>query len=70
LSDPKFAVTGEEPEAYVIFQKGRTYFENQEEMKSVRARYRLVYTVCVQGHIAAEIYASNGKTAAQPCAEP
>ena len=69
LSDPNFTLTGDEPEAYVILQKGRTYFENQEEMKVVRARYRLVYTICVQGHIAAEIYTSNGKTAAQPCAE-
>ena len=69
LSDPKFTLTGEEPETYVILQKGRTYFENQEEMKAVRARYRLVYTVCVQGHTAAEIYASNGQIAAQPCAE-
>lgn len=68
LSDPAFTLTGDEPEAYVIYQKGRTYFENQEELKTVRARYQHVYTVCVQGLTAAEVYSRNGKTAAQPCA--
>jgi len=68
LSDAAFTITGEEPEAYVIYQKGRTYFENQEELKTVRARYRLVYTVCVLGHTAAEVYSRNGKTSAPPCA--
>lgn len=68
LSDAAFTITGDEPEAYVIYQKGRTYFENQEELKTVRARYRLVYTVCVQGLTAAEVYSRNGKTPAQPCA--
>ena len=69
LSDSRFMLTGEEPAAYVIFQTGRTYFENQEEMKAVRARYRLVHTVSVLGHTAAEVYASNGKVTAQPAAK-
>jgi signal transduction histidine kinase len=67
LSDPNFTITGDEAEAYVIFQKGRTYFENQEEMKIVRARYHLVHVVCVQGQTAAEVYATNARTTAQPC---
>jgi len=69
LSDPNFTITGDEPEAYVIFQKGRTYFENQEEMKTVRARYHLVHTVCVEGHTAAEVYATNARTTPQPCGQ-
>ncbi|MEO8433850.1 MAG: glycosyltransferase family 39 protein [Pyrinomonadaceae bacterium] len=68
LSDSSFTLTGDEPEAYVIYQKGRTYFENQEELKIARARYRLVYVVCVQGLTAAEVYSRNGNTTAQPCA--
>ena len=67
LSDSQFTITSEGPEAYVILQQGRTYFENQEEMKLVRARYSLVHTVCVQGHLAAEVYATNAKITAQPC---
>jgi hypothetical protein len=69
LSDPAFSITGDEPAAYVIFQKGRTYFENQEEMKTVRARYHLVHTACVAGHTAAEVYATNGRTTPQPCGQ-
>jgi dolichyl-phosphate-mannose-protein mannosyltransferase len=68
LSDSSFTLTGDEPQAYVIYQKGRTYFENQEELNIARARYRLVYTVCVQGLTAAEVYSRNGNTTAQPCA--
>lgn len=68
LSDLSFTLTGDEPEAYVIFQQGRTYFENQEELKTMRERYRLVQTVCVQGLTAAEVYSRNGKISPQPCA--
>jgi len=68
LSDPAFTITGDEPQAYVIYQKGRTYFENQEELKTVLARYRPVHVVCVQGLVAAEIYSRNGNATAQPCA--
>lgn len=69
LSDPGFTITGEESGAYVILQNGRTYFENQEEMKVVRARYTRIHNVCVAGHTAAEVYLLNGKTAAQSCAK-
>jgi len=70
LSDPGFTITGEEQGAYVILQNGRTYFENQEEMKTVRARYRLVHNVCVQGLTAAEIYSTDANAGvAQPCAK-
>jgi hypothetical protein len=69
LSDANFKVTGDEQNAYVILQNGRTYFENQEEMKLVRARYRPVHNVCVQGQVAAEVYATSAATTAQPCAQ-
>jgi len=69
LSDPSFTITGAEQGAYVILQNGRTYFENQEEMKTVRDRYRMVHRVCVQSLIAAEIYSTDANAGvAQPCA--
>lgn len=70
LSDPKFTVTDNEA-AYVILQRGRTYFENQNKMKEVRDRFTLVYAGCVEGHTAAEVYAvpANPSQAVGPCGD-
>ena len=70
LSDPKYSVSETEP-AYVILQRGRTYFENQNEMKEVRDRFTLVYAGCVEGHTAAEVYAvpANPGAAVNPCGD-
>ena len=70
LSDPKYSVSETEP-AYVILQRGRTYFENQNEMKEVRDRFTLVYAGCVEGHTAAEVYAvpANPSAAVKPCGD-
>jgi len=70
LSDPKYSVSETEA-AYVILQRGRTYFENQNEMKEVRNRYTLVYSGCVEGHTAAEVYAvpANPSAAINPCGD-
>ncbi len=70
LSDPKFTVT-EQGSAYVILQRGRTYFENQNKMKEVRDRFTLVYAGCIQGHTAAEVYAvsANPSEAVKPCGD-
>ena len=57
LSDPKYTPSSQEP-TFVVLQKGRTYFENQAEMKEVRERFTLVYAGCIRGHTAAEVYAS------------
>jgi hypothetical protein len=46
------------PATYIIVQRGRTYFENQEKIKEVRARLPLVYEVKVEGATAAEVYAT------------
>jgi hypothetical protein len=69
LSDPGFTITGAEQGAYVILQNGRTYFENQEEMKTVRASYRLTHVVCVQGVTAAEVYATGAVATVAPCSK-
>jgi 4-amino-4-deoxy-L-arabinose transferase-like glycosyltransferase len=70
LSDPKYSVSETEP-AYIILQRGRTYFENKNEMKEVRDRFTLVYAGCVEGHTAAEVYAvpANSGAAVNPCGD-
>jgi hypothetical protein len=70
LSDPKYTVS-DQGSAYVILQRGRTYFENQEKMKQVRDRFALVYSGCVFGHTAAEVYAvpGNGGETVKPCGD-
>jgi hypothetical protein len=70
LSDPEYTVSDQAP-AYVILQRGRTYYENQNEMKEVRDRFTLVYSGCVEGHTAAEVYAVPAKAAeaVKPCGD-
>jgi hypothetical protein len=41
---------------FIIIQRGRTYFENQEKMKTVRATFEKVFEVRVQDTVAAEVY--------------
>jgi len=56
LSDPAFKF-GETPRpAYVILQRGRTYFENREKMADARARGQKVYEGFVNGLSAVEVY--------------
>ena len=57
LSDPQFTIPNGQP-VYFILQRGRTYFENQDKMKEVRDRFRLVYAGCIDGHTAATVYAT------------
>jgi hypothetical protein len=56
LSDPAFKF-GETPRpAYVILQRGRTYFENREKMTEARTRGQKVYEGFVSGLSAVEVY--------------
>lgn len=41
---------------YVIVQRGRTYFENREEVDHVRANFRRVHEVKIDGASAAEVF--------------
>jgi hypothetical protein len=70
LSDPKYTVSETGP-AYIILQRGRTYFENHDKMKEVRDRFTLVYAGCVEGHTAAEVYAvpADPSAAVKPCGD-
>lgn len=70
LSDPQYTPSNQAP-TFVILQKGRTYLENQAEMKEVQQRFTLVYAGCIRGHTAAEVYASvaGPGEAVQPCGD-
>jgi hypothetical protein len=70
LSDPNYTPSTQEP-AYIIMQKGRTYLENQAEMKDVRERFTLVYAGCIKGHTAAEVYSTMASPteAVSPCGD-
>jgi hypothetical protein len=56
LSDHAFKLSDVPPDAYFIVQRGRTYFENQEKLKELRARYRKVFEVTINGASAVEVY--------------
>ena len=57
LSDPNFQLDAARPRPlYVILQRGRTYFENREKMRDVRARGRKVYEGFIGGASAVEVY--------------
>lgn len=58
LSDRAFKVDPAQ-ETFIILQRGRTYFENREEMNDVRGQFRLVYAACPRvGLASAEVYAT------------
>ncbi|HEY0004815.1 MAG TPA: glycosyltransferase family 39 protein [Pyrinomonadaceae bacterium] len=56
LSDPKFKLEEASRPLYVIIQRGRTYFENVEKTREVRARGTKVYEGLVRGSVAVEVY--------------
>jgi hypothetical protein len=56
LSDPAFRLEAAPRPAYIILQRGRTYFENRDKMNEARARGRKVYEGFVGGLSAVEVY--------------
>jgi hypothetical protein len=56
LSDPAFKLDDVSGPAYIILQRGRTYFENQEKMKAVQERFKKVYEGLVRDIPAVEVY--------------
>lgn len=56
LSDPALRLDAAPRPAYVILQRGRTYFENREKMREARASGRKVYEGFVAGLSAVEVY--------------
>jgi uncharacterized membrane protein YhaH (DUF805 family) len=56
ISDPQFDVTAEGQSVYAILQRGRTYFENRDEMAAVRAVFTPEQQIVIDGVVAAEVY--------------
>ena len=56
ISSSQFDVTSASGPVYVIAQRGRTYFENRAELDVVRAKFRKVHTVTIEGVTAAEVF--------------
>jgi asparagine N-glycosylation enzyme membrane subunit Stt3 len=56
LSAPDFDVTTISGPAYVIIQRGRTYFENREKLQFVRTNFRRIHDEQVTGITAAEVF--------------
>jgi hypothetical protein len=61
LSDRSLSLEALPQPVYVVVQRGRTYFENREKLVSVRARYRKVHEVLIEGASAVEVYAEGEK---------
>ncbi|HET9479728.1 MAG TPA: hypothetical protein VFO72_10305, partial [Pyrinomonadaceae bacterium] len=56
ISSAEFDVTSAPGPVYVIVQRGRTYFENRDELQAVRAKFRKVHAVTIDGVIAVEVF--------------
>jgi hypothetical protein len=56
VSAPSFDPANISGPAYIIIQRGRTYFENREKLELVRARFKRVHEVKANGLTAAEVF--------------
>lgn len=56
ISAREFYVTSAAGPVYVIAQRGRTYFENREELETVRAKFRRVHEVKIGDANAVEVF--------------
>ncbi len=56
VSAPEFNPSNLSGPAYIIIQRGRTYFENREKIAFVRTHFRKMHEEKVNGLIAAEVF--------------
>lgn len=56
ISAPDFDVANISGPAYIIVQRGRTYFENRDKIGLVRGTFKKVYEVKANGLTAAEVF--------------
>jgi uncharacterized membrane protein YhaH (DUF805 family) len=56
MSAPEFNPANISGPAYIIVQRGRTYFENREKLVTIRSTFRKVHEVTVNGMTAAEVF--------------
>jgi hypothetical protein len=59
ISASDFNPVTESGTVYVIAQRGRTYFENREELAAVRSNFRKVHEVMIDGASAAEVFVNH-----------
>lgn len=64
ISAPDFDVTRISGPAYIIIQKGRTYFENSDKIGLVKSNMKRVHEVQVRGLTAAEVFVTGAPPAA------
>jgi hypothetical protein len=58
MSSPDFDPAHLSQPGYFILQQGRTYFENQQKLAFIRANFKKIHEVRINGLLAAEIYAT------------
>jgi hypothetical protein len=56
ISAPDFDVVSIPGPAYIVIQRGRTYFENRDKITLVRSTFKRVHEVSVNGMTAAEVF--------------
>ncbi len=56
ISSPDFDPAQIPVPAYIIVQRGRTYFENQEKLAMIRRKFRKVHETTIRGIPAAEVF--------------
>jgi hypothetical protein len=61
ISAPDFDVAKISGSAYFIVQRGRTYFENQDKLAYIRANFKKIHEVSVNGMPAAEVFVNEPK---------
>jgi hypothetical protein len=61
LSAPDFEVENLTQPAFIIVQRGRTYFENREKVAYARSQFQRVNEIKVRGLTAAEIFSNESK---------
>ena len=59
ISSREFDVRSVAGPVYVIVQRGRTYFENHDELEYVRANFQRVHEVKIDGATAAEVFVNH-----------
>jgi 4-amino-4-deoxy-L-arabinose transferase-like glycosyltransferase len=56
ISSPEFDLTKASAPTYVVVQRGRTYFENRDELNYVRNQFHKIHEVNIDGALAAEVF--------------
>jgi 4-amino-4-deoxy-L-arabinose transferase-like glycosyltransferase len=59
ISSREFEVRSLTGPVYVIVQRGRTYFENRDELEYVRANFQRIHEVKIDGATAAEVFVNH-----------